>query len=117
MFEGFTAKLHAKKIAALKEAELAAIQKEKELLEIEKLENSIEKHREVDRRRIEKKIERVQKLKGILGKIGANEINIETQTPEERQAEADKKLEKLSNDLKGSNNGVQKERGTEAHKS
>ena len=95
MFEGFTAKLHAIKIAKLKEAEIQAIQKEKEILEIEKLEGSIDKHKQAERRRNEKRLARLKKLQYVLGKL----------TPQDEN-----KMDQLNESLKGSSNVGEEER-------
>lgn len=70
MFEGFTAKLNARKIEVLKKVEEQTIKREQELLEIQKLEDNIYKHKETERKRAEKSIERLNRLKLFMNRIG-----------------------------------------------
>ena len=75
---GFTTVLNQTKLDMLRKVEEQTIQREKELLEMEKLEASIDKHSEVKRRRNQKSLARLGKVKSFLQKIGGEVKSIET---------------------------------------
>ena len=75
---GFTTVLNQTKLDMLRKVEEQTIQREKELLEIEKLEASIDKHSEVKRRRNQKSLARLGKVKAFLQKASGEVKSIDT---------------------------------------
>jgi hypothetical protein len=109
MFDGITAMLNAKKIQALKEVELKTIEREKELKEIDKLEVSIDKHKRIDRKRMERRLNRIKKVRNFMNGLIGNGSEIKTQTEEERHAEADKKMVEINKAILGDKYSISKE--------
>jgi len=105
MFDGLTAILNAKKIQALKEVELKTIEREKELKEIDKLEISIDKHKKIDRKRMERRLNRIKKVRNFMnGLVG----DVPIQTDDERHSEADRKMDEINKAILGGNVSIQK---------
>ena len=78
---GFTTVLNHTKLDVLKKVEEQAIQREKELIEINKIEESIDKHNEIKnertKKRTEKSLARLGKLKSFLKKFSNDSVNTE----------------------------------------
>jgi hypothetical protein len=109
MFENVGTMLRAKKIETLKEVEVAMAKREKELLEIERIEKNIDKHKSVDRRKVEKSIERLNKVRKFMGKFGEK---LTTENIIITKIEPDtKKYDDFSKSVLGNENGNTKESG------
>jgi hypothetical protein len=107
MFENVGTMLRAKKIETLKEVEVAMAKREKELLEIERIEKNIDKHKSVYRRKVEKSIERLNKVRKFMGKFGEK---LTTENIIITKIEPDtKKYDDFSKSVLGNDNGNAKE--------